>query len=113
MGESAVTLYDVLETSGDGEMHGVHIHFCEQRRREGNHRQYEDLPSLSQLAEEAGLYKPGNDGQHIGPPKAFDNVGARRKVSFVSDLVVGHTEDLHVGVGEGDQLVMPICLPLP
>ena len=113
VGESAATLYDVLETSGGGEMHGVHMHFCEQRRWEGNRRRYEDLLSLSQLAEEAGLYKPGDVGQHIRPPKVFDDVGACRKVSFVRDLVVGRTEDLHADVGEGDQLVMPICLPPP
>ena len=113
VGESAATLYDVLETSRDGEMHGVHMHFCKQRCREGNCRRYEDLLSLLQLAEEAGLYKPGDVGQHIRPPKVFDDVGARHKVSFVSDLVMGRMEDLHVGVGEGNQLVMPICLPPP
>ena len=65
-------------------MHGVHVHFGEQRSGSSDYWRNEDITSLAKLAYVAGPYEPCDVGGEVWPPKAVDDVCSCGEVSMMS-----------------------------
>ena len=74
-------------------MHGVHIHFHEQRHGHSNYQWNEDIVGLVELTYVTYSDKPGNIGGEVRPPKAVYDVSTCHEVSLMSSGVACSAKD--------------------
>ena len=65
-------------------MHGVHVHFGEQRSGSSDYRRNEHITGLAKLAYVAGPYEPCNVSGEVRPPKAVGDMCSCGKISVMS-----------------------------
>ena len=94
-------------------MHGVHVHFGEQRSRSSDYQRNENVAGLAKLTYVTGPYEPCNDGREVRPPKAVDDVCSCGKVSMMSGGVVSSSENLWLFVAVNHYFMTTLWIPLP
>ena len=88
MGKRAMSLDNIIETSGMREMHSVHIHLGEEGSWSGNDWRDCDLPSLLELANVACPDVSSNVSANKWPPIMLGEDGIGHIEFLVSGVVV-------------------------
>ena len=94
-------------------MHGVHVHFGEQRRGHGDYQRNKGVTGLAKLTYVTGPDEPCDVGGEVRPPKAVDDVCLCGEVSVMSGGVVGSSENSWSFVTVYDHFMMTLQIPLP
>ena len=84
MCQGAMALYKVLEAGRLWEVHGVHVHFGEQRSGSSDYWRNEDVAGLAKLTYVTGSYEPCDVSSKVRPPKAVGDVCSCGEVSMMS-----------------------------
>ena len=94
-------------------MHGVHVHFGEQRSGSSNYQRNEDVTGLAKLTYVAGPYEPCNVGGEVWPPKAVDDVCSCREISMMSGGIMSSGENCWSFVAVNDYFMTTLWIPSP
>ena len=94
-------------------MHGVHVHFGEQRSGSSDYRRNEDVTGLVKLAYVAGPYEPCDVGGEVRPPKAVGDVCSCGKISVMSGGVVSSSENCRSFVAVDGYFMTTLWIPSP
>ena len=113
MHQGAAALYKVLEAACLWKVHGVYVHFGEQRSRSSNYWRNEDVTGLAKLAYVAGPYKPCDVDGEARPPKAVSDVCSCGKISVMSGGVVSSSENCWSFVAVDDYFMTTLWIPSP
>ena len=81
-------MHNVVKAAGAWKVHGVHVHFGEERSGGRDDWWDQDLVSLLELAYVAGFYVPGHISAHERPPVALHDKGIGCIEAAVSGVVV-------------------------
>ena len=96
-------------------MHGVHVHFGEQRGGSSDYWRNEDITGLVKLTYVTGPNEPCDVGGEVRPPKAVDDVCSCGEVSMMSGGVVSSGENCWSVVAVYDYFMMifstVFCMP--
>ena len=94
-------------------MHGVHVHFGEQRSRSSDYQRNEDVVGLAKLTYVAGSYEPCDVSGEVRPPKVVGDVCSCGKVSMMSGGVVSSSENCRSFVTVDDYFMTTLWIPPP
>ena len=89
-------------------MHGVHVHFGEQRSGSSDYWRNEDIAGVVKLTYVAGPYKPCDVGGEVRPPKAVGDVCSCGEVSVMSG-----GENCRLFVAVNDYFMTALQIPFP
>ena len=94
-------------------MHGVHVHFGEQRSRRSDYWRNEDVACWAKLTYVTGSYEPCDVGGEVRPPKAVSDVCSCGEVSMMSSGIVSSSENCWLFVAVDDYFMTTLWIPSP
>ena len=94
-------------------MHGVHVHFGEQRSESRDYQRNKDIVGLVKLTYVTGPDEPCDVGGEVRPPKVVDDVCSCHEISMMSGGIVSGGKNCWSFVAVDDYFMVTLQIPSP